>query len=109
MYIVAEGDNRRVIGTMQMDFRLTTWEAAPYVYIEDFFVVEERRGQGVGSAMLDLARQLAQERGCVRMDLDVLRESADTQRLYARHGFVDQERLMLRLVLESKTGHYGCQ
>jgi len=91
--------DNNIIGTMQLAFRLTTWEAAPYVYMEDFFVEEEYRAQGIGSAMLDLAVQVARERGCVRMDLDVLQASEEARRFYARHGFVDQQRLYLRLVL----------
>lgn len=92
-------EDRPIIGTMQLAFRLTTWEAALYVYLEDFFVEEAYRGQGIGSAMLDLAKQVARERGCVRMDLDVLQGSVDARRFYARHGFVDQQRRYLRLVL----------
>ncbi len=88
-----------VIGTMQLAFRLTTWKAALYVYLEDFFVEEAYRGQGIGSAMLDLAKQIARERGCVRMDLDVLEKSGEARRFYARRGFVDQQRRYLRLVL----------
>ena len=98
-YIVAVDDAGLVIGTMQLDFRLTTWEAATYAYIEDFFVEEQHRGQGVGSAMLQLARQLSRQWGCVRMDLDVLQSSVDTRRFYERHGFENQGRLILRLTI----------
>jgi ribosomal protein S18 acetylase RimI-like enzyme len=100
LYVVAEAkEGGPLLGVMQLDFRLTTWEAAPYAYVEDFIVDEAHRGMGIGSAMLDLAERLARERGCVRMDLDVLQESVDSQRFYARHGFVDQRRLYLRRVL----------
>lgn len=98
-YIVAVDDAGQVIGTMQLDFRLTTWEAATYAYIEDFFVEEQQRGQGVGSAMLHLAQQLSNHRGCVRMDLDVLKANLATRRFYERHGFEDLGRLTLRLTL----------
>jgi ribosomal protein S18 acetylase RimI-like enzyme len=98
-YLVAEDEMGRVIGSMQLDFRLTTWEAAPYVYIEDFFVEPEHRGQRVGTAMLELAKDISRQRGCVRMDLDVLNESVAAQSFYFRHGFVDQKRLYLRLTL----------
>ena len=103
-YLVAENDEGELVGSLQLDFRLTTWEAATYVYLEDFFVEEEYRGRGVGSVMLDLARTIAQERGCVRIELDVLESSAEAQRFYVRHGFADQYRRFMRLVLnENKT------
>jgi ribosomal protein S18 acetylase RimI-like enzyme len=106
-YVVAEAeevDETALVGAMQLDFRLTTWEAAPYMYIEDFVVEEQYRGQGIGAAMLVLAETLARERGCVRMDLDVLEESLDARRFYIRHGFVDQKRLYLRRVLGAEHG-----
>ena len=103
VYVVAEAsDGKALVGAMQLDFRLTTWEAAPYVYIEDFIVDEAHRGRGLGSAMLALAEDLALERGCVRMDLDVLQDSVDSQRFYVRHGFVDQKRLFLRRALRCR-------
>lgn len=102
-YIVAENDEGELVGTLQLDFRLTTWEAAPYVYLEDFFVEESYRGRGVGSVMLNLAIKMAQERGCVRIDLDVLESGAEAQRFYVRHGFGDQYRRLMRLVLKEST------
>ncbi len=104
VYVVAESEEASdavLVAAMQLDFRLTTWEAAPYVYVEDFIVEERYRGQGVGAAMLAFAEKLALARGCVRMDLDVLQESDQARRFYARHGFVDQKRLYLRRVLRS--------
>ena len=99
VYILAQDDEGLVIGSMQLDFRLSTWEASPYVYIEDFFVEERHRGKGIGSAMLDLALQLSRERGCVRLDLDVQQSNPGARRFYARHSFEDQQRLMLRRAL----------
>jgi ribosomal protein S18 acetylase RimI-like enzyme len=106
-YVVAEAEEagrNALVAAMQLDFRLTTWEAAPYVYIEDFIVEARYRGQGIGAALLELAEALARERGCVRMDLDVLQESVDARRFYARHGFVDQKRLYLRRALDVTHG-----
>lgn len=99
VYLVAELDTLRIIGAMQLDFRLTTWEAAPYVYIEDFIVEEQHRGLGVGSSMFETAKLISLQRGCVRMDLDVLNANTDARRFYSKHGFVDQQRSYLRLIL----------
>jgi GNAT superfamily N-acetyltransferase len=50
----------------------STFLARPGLYLEDLFVVPERRGRGVGKALfLHLAR-LANERGCGRMEWSVL-------------------------------------
>ena len=50
----------------------STFLARPGLYVEDVFVTPERRGRGIGKAlMLHLAR-LANQRGCGRMEWSVL-------------------------------------
>lgn len=50
----------------------STFLARPGLYVEDVFVAPERRGRGIGKAlMLHLAR-LANQRGCGRMEWSVL-------------------------------------
>ena len=99
LYLIAEGPAGAIVGVLQLSFRLSTWGAAPYVYIEDFYVEEAFRGQGTGRALLERAVEIARDRGCVRMDLDVLSSSTAAQAFYTRHGFVDQKRLYLRRTL----------
>ena len=97
--VVAESPDGSLAGVLQVSIRLSTWEAAPYAYLEDFFVDEPFRGRGTGSALLARAVEIARERGCVRIDLDVLTASDAARAFYARHGFVDQQRRYLRRAL----------
>ena len=46
--------------------------AKPTMYLEDLFVLEDKREHGVGSALFDHVLKLARQRGCGRMEWQVL-------------------------------------
>ncbi|MCB1104395.1 MAG: GNAT family N-acetyltransferase [Opitutaceae bacterium] len=50
----------------------STFLAKPGLYLEDLFVKPEHRGRGVGKALLLHLAQLANQRGCGRMEWTVL-------------------------------------
>jgi GNAT superfamily N-acetyltransferase len=50
----------------------STWTGKQGIYLEDLFVPEEHRGQGVGRRLLSELAALALERGCARLEWSVL-------------------------------------
>jgi GNAT superfamily N-acetyltransferase len=50
----------------------STFAAQPGLYLEDLFVLPERRGHGVGRALLRHLARLALARGCARFEWAVL-------------------------------------
>ena len=50
----------------------STFLAKPGIYLEDLFVLPERRGRGLGKALLAHLAKLAVERGCGRLEWSVL-------------------------------------
>lgn len=50
----------------------STFLTQPGLYLEDLFVVPERRGRGLGRALLQRLAQIAIERGCGRLEWAVL-------------------------------------
>lgn len=50
----------------------STWEGRAGIYIEDLFVLESTRGQGIGRQLITAVAAIAQQRGCPRVDLNVL-------------------------------------
>ena len=55
--------------------------------VENVFVVPERRGEGVGSALLAAAEARLRERGCGAFFLEVLAANEDARRFYREAGY----------------------
>ena len=79
--------NGRTVGVLQINYRLSTWEVAPYAVIEDFYLVAEARGQGVGTRMLDYACARAEARGGRFIQVAARPADQAARRLYEAFGF----------------------
>lgn len=60
--------------------------ALPTLYIEDLFIIEEARRQGIGQTLFDYAKKLAQERGCGRMEWSVLEWNTPAIKFYEKNN-----------------------
>lgn len=84
-FLLAEVAGRH-LGVLQINYRLSTQEAAPYAVIEDFYLAPELRGRGAGARMLDYACARAQARGS--LFVQSARPPGDpARRVYERLGF----------------------
>lgn len=77
----------RGIGVLQINYRLSTWELAAYAVIEDFYLVAEARGQGVGTRMLSYACDRAEGRGARFIQAAVRSGDRAARRLYQAFSF----------------------
>jgi len=50
----------------------STWSGLPGIYLEDLFVLPDHRGSGFGAALLSRLAAVAVEKGCARLDWQVL-------------------------------------
>jgi GNAT superfamily N-acetyltransferase len=82
--IVAEQDGVAV-GFALWTSNYSTWEGRAGIFLEDIFVYDRVRGQGVGRALLARLARLASERGLGRIDLNVLTWNP-ARRFYERLG-----------------------
>jgi ribosomal protein S18 acetylase RimI-like enzyme len=94
-FLLATIDNRPV-GCLQIAYRLSTWHAAPYAYLEDFYLAPEARARGIGTKLLDYALQRAEGQRADQVMLDVRVANIAAQRLYARFGFSDSHNLIFK-------------
>lgn len=87
-YVLAAADeDSPPAGVVQLRFRQGIWRAGGDCLVEDVFVSESARGQGLARALLDFATLRARERGARRMELDVNEANAPALALYESFGF----------------------
>ena len=65
-------DDGEAVGFALFFQNFSTFMGRPGLYLEDLFVVPERRGQGIGRAVLARLASIAVERGCGRFEWSVL-------------------------------------
>ena len=75
-------------------FNYSTWLGRPGLYLEDLFVHPEFRGLGIGRALLQRVAALAVEKGCLRLQWEVLDWNKPAIDFYAAMGaeFLDEWR-----------------
>jgi GNAT superfamily N-acetyltransferase len=83
--IIAE-DNNGPAGFALFFHNYSTFLTKPGIYLEDLFVVPERRGAGIGRALLARLAQIAVERGCGRLEWAVLDWNEPAIGFYRRLG-----------------------
>jgi GNAT superfamily N-acetyltransferase len=64
----------------------STFRTAPCLHLEDLFVAPELRGNGIGLALLRAVAREAVQRGCPRLDWQVLDWNAPAIGFYERQG-----------------------
>jgi GNAT superfamily N-acetyltransferase len=60
--------------------------AKPTIFLEDLFVIEPARRSGAGGTLFEHVRKLGQERGCGRMDWNVLDWNTPARDFYHRRN-----------------------
>jgi GNAT superfamily N-acetyltransferase len=75
-------------------FNYSTWKGQPGIYLEDLFVHPEFRGLGIGKALLRQVAAIAIEKGCQRMQWEVLDWNTPAIDFYRAMGaeFLDEWR-----------------
>ena len=74
------------IGFAVYFYNFSTWLGRPGIYLEDLFIRPTARGKGYGRALLERLAQIAQERGCGRMEWAVLDWNDPAIQFYKKLG-----------------------
>jgi ribosomal protein S18 acetylase RimI-like enzyme len=74
-------------GLVVLRFRPALYGDALDCYVEELYVVPQRRGQGLGRALMEAAIALARRKGAAHMDLGTGEDDTAARALYESLGF----------------------
>ena len=74
----------KAVGYATWFYTYSTFLARPTMYLEDLFVRDEARESGAGSALFEQVRALGAQRGCGRMEWQVLDWNTLAREFYNR-------------------------
>lgn len=86
-----------LIGYACLYWHFSSLEACESVLMNDLFVVEEMRGEGVGRALIGAAGEVARERGAPSLEWATAPDNHTAQRLYDSTGAERSEWLTYEL------------
>jgi len=95
--MLADGEMTVLLGGERPDglavlrFRPSFWSGAPDAYLEELYVAPERRGEGMGRALMEAAMDTAREAGAKHMDLGTSVDDTAARGLYESCGFTNRE------------------
>ena len=78
-------------GFAELRFRPSLYTGALDAYLEELYVVPERRGRGLGRALLEAAMDNARVRGAAHIDLGTSEDDVAARALYESAGFTNRE------------------
>lgn len=78
-------------GLAVLRFRPSIYSRGLECYVAELYVVPDRRGHGLGRALMEAAIELARSRGADLIDLGTSEDDVVARHLYERLGFTNRE------------------
>jgi ribosomal protein S18 acetylase RimI-like enzyme len=78
-------------GLAVLRFRPSLYKDALECYLAELYVVPDRRGQGLGRALMEATMELARTEGADYMDLNTSEDDVAARALYESLGFSNRE------------------
>tara|TARA_Y100001970_G_scaffold78189_1_gene99509 strand:+ start:274 stop:723 length:450 start_codon:yes stop_codon:yes gene_type:complete len=98
---VAENDDHRLAGFVQLYPSFCSVSAVPILILYDLFVDHSKRSEGIGRSLMNAARDFAKENGYKRLELSTGKDNYIGQSLYESLGYeVDKEFLHYSLEID---------
>jgi GNAT superfamily N-acetyltransferase len=79
------------VGVALITLRPNVWYDGSVALLDELYVEPARRGQGIGTALLQAAETECRERGAEVLEINVDGEDRDARRFYERHGYANHD------------------
>jgi ribosomal protein S18 acetylase RimI-like enzyme len=80
------------VGLAVLRYRAALWSEALECYVAELYVVPDRRGRGLGRALMESAIDQARAHGADYMDLGTSEDDVVARKLYESLGFTNREK-----------------
>ena len=80
--------DKRPVGFTQLYPLFSSVSMAPIWLLNDLFVVQDVRGKGVGTLLLEAATEFGRQTGAIRLELETEITNTAAQALYEKHGWI---------------------
>lgn len=97
--LVAE-EGGRVLGFLDMEYRVRLNFTTPQAWIPDLIVGEGSRSLGIGRVLLERAEALARERGCWGITLESATWRVRAHAFYLREGWKDTGKSLTKVLAD---------
>jgi len=92
-------DGSQAVGYLALAFGYSIEYGGRDAFVDEFFLREAYRGQGLGTRALETAAVEARKAGVRAIHLEAVRGNERALALYRRNGFVEHERYLLTRLL----------
>lgn len=92
MFVTEDG---RIAGLAVAFINFSTFHARPMMNLHDIVIHPDFRGHGLGRMLLKKMEEVAREKGCAKITLEVREDNRPALSLYEKEGFRDTEPRML--------------
>jgi ribosomal protein S18 acetylase RimI-like enzyme len=87
--------NAAIVGYLVVTFGFSLEYGGRDAFVDELYIQEKYRGQGIGKQALQLAEEICREQGIQALHLEVERENTNAQAVYRKAGFIDGDRYLL--------------
>ncbi|NJK51753.1 MAG: GNAT family N-acetyltransferase [Leptolyngbyaceae cyanobacterium SU_3_3] len=87
--------NEEIIGYLIVTFGFSLEYGGRDAFVDEIYVQEKYRRQGIGKKSLQFAEEICRGRGVQALHLEVERENTNAQAVYRKAGFADHDRYLL--------------
>jgi len=78
-------------GFCLLRFHRSIYNGRPDAYVQELYVIPQRRGEGLGRALLEAALDAARDAGAPHVELTTGEDDAEARSLYESVGFTNRE------------------
>lgn len=82
VYCLVARQQGRLVGIAHYLFHGAVWSEAPSCYLQDLFVDETLRGQGIARKLIERVADVARDRGAVRYYWQTMQDNTQARLLY---------------------------